>query len=83
MTDDLRKAIDTVKKRDVIGEKEIYIDRCDLDPRDIEILKRVWVKKQSRVKIAREIHMSESSLYEHYHNAMLTLRRVILREHPE
>lgn len=83
MTDDLRKAIDTVKKRDVIGEKEIYIDRCDLDPRDIEILKRVWVKKQSRVKIAHEMHMSESSLFEHYRNAMLTLRRVILRDHPE
>ena len=58
-------------------------DRCDLDPRDIEILKRVWVKKQSRVKIAHEMHMSESSLYEHYRNAMLTLRRVILRDHPE
>lgn len=83
MTDDLRKAIDTVKKRDLVGEKEIYINKCDLDPRDIEILKRVWVHKQSRVKIAREMHMSESSLAEHYKDAMLTLRRVILRYHPE
>jgi DNA-binding NarL/FixJ family response regulator len=77
MKKDLRHATDTVKSLRISGSKERYIDLCDLDPRDIEILKRVWVHRQSRVKIALEMHMSERSVHEHYRDAMIALEQVI------
>ncbi len=84
MKKDLRHATDTVKSLRISGSKEQYIDLCDLDPRDIEILKRVWVYRQSRVKIALEMHMSERSVHEHYRDAMIALEQVIdeLRRSP-
>lgn len=77
MKEDLRRATDAVEALYVSGEKEKMIDRCDLDPQDIEILKRVWIYRQSRVKIAMEMNMSERSVHEHYRDAMIVLYHVI------
>lgn len=77
MKPDLRQATDVVKSLRIAGEKEKYIDLCDLSPQDIEILKRVWVYGHSRVKIALEMRMSERSVHEHYREAMITLYYVI------
>ena len=77
MTDEMWQAKTAVKSLKERGEKEIYIDKCDLSDQDIEILKRVWLKRQSRVKIAREMHMSKESVQLHYHDAMLVLCDII------
>lgn len=73
MTDEMRQAKTAVKSLTERGEKEIFIDKCDLSEQDIEILKRVWLNRQSRVKIAREMHMSKESVQLHYREAMLVL----------
>lgn len=77
MKEDLRRATDAVEALRIAGEKEKYIELCDLDPQDVEILKRVWVYRQSRVKIAMEMNMSERSVHEHYREAMIVLYHVI------
>ena len=76
MTDDLRKAIDTVKKRDVIGEKEIYIDRCDLDPRDIEILKHLFRKAHLQFSIRTDALQTPDNIvsaWEYHHFPLVLL----------
>lgn len=77
MKEDLRRATDAVAALRIAGEKQRYIELCDLDPQDIEILKRVWIHRQSRVKIAMEMSMSERSVHEHYRDAMIVLYHVI------
>ena len=77
MKDDLRQAKDAVLSLYVRGDKEEYIDRCDLSPEDVEILKRIWVKGQSRVAVAREMNMDEKTVYRHYRKSMLVLACVI------
>ena len=77
MKDDLRRATDAVASLYERGQKEAYIDRCDLDADDVEILKRVWIKRQSRVKIAMEMCMDQRTVDRHYRRAMMVLAGVI------
>ncbi len=79
MKSDLRRAIDIVASLDEAGQKEIWIDRCDLAPDDIDVLKRVWVKRQSRVEIAFAKSWDTRTVDRHYRKAMLVLCRVIER----
>ena len=79
MKDDLRQAKEAVLSLYVRGDKEEYIDMCDLAPEDAEILKRIWVKGQSRVAVARAMSMDEKTVYRHYRRAMLILACVIAR----
>lgn len=77
MKDDLRQAKGAVISLYVRGVKEEYIDKCDLSTEDVEILKRIWVKGQSRVAVARAMNMDEKTVYRHYRKAMLILACVI------
>lgn len=77
MKDDLRQAKAAVLSLYVRGDKEEYIDKLDLTPEDAEILKRIWLKKQSRVAVAAAMNMDEKTVYRHYRKAMLMLACVI------
>lgn len=79
MKDDLRQAKAAVLSLYVRGDKEEYIDKLDLTPEDAEILKRIWLKKQSRVAVAAAMNMDEKTVYRHYRKAMLMLACVISR----
>lgn len=79
MKDDLRQAKEAVLSLYVRGDKEEYIDKLDLTPEDAEILKRIWLKGQSRVAVARAMNMDEKTVYRHYRKAMLMLACVIAR----
>ena len=77
MKDDLRRATDIVLSLNEKGQKEIYIDRCDLSPDDIDILRRVWVKRQSRIEIAMDKMMDTRTVDRHYRRAMLVLAAIV------
>lgn len=77
MKEDLRNATNHVKSLCERGQKEAYIDRCDLSAEDAEILRRVWVKRQSRVEIAMALKMDPRTVDRHYRHAMLVLAGVI------
>ncbi len=77
MKEDLRRATNTVSGLIERGQKEAYIDRCDLHPDDVEILKRVWVKRQSRVQISLAMNMDPRTVDRHYRRAMMVLAGVI------
>lgn len=77
MKPDLRHATDTVLSLIEAGQKEVWIDRCDLSPDEIDVLKRVWVKRQSRVEIALDKAWDTRTVDRHYRHAMLILCRVI------
>ena len=77
MKNDLRQAKEAVISLYVRGDKEEYIDKCDLSPEDVEILKRIWVRGQSRVAVARAMNMDEKTVYRHYRKSMLVLACVI------
>lgn len=79
MKEDLRQATDAVIRLNVKGEKEYYIDKCDLTPLDAEILKRKLCKRQSVTQIALEMHISRESVQSHYRNAMLVLHDILRR----
>lgn len=79
MKEDLRQATDAVIRLNEKGEKELYIDRCDLTRVDAEILRRRWVDKQSMVQISMEMHLSRECVQEHYRRAMLVLHEIIKR----
>lgn len=79
MKDDLRQAKEAVLSLYVRGDKEEYIDKLDLTPEDAEILKRIWLKGQSRVAVARAMNMDEKTVYRHYRKAMLMLACVIAK----
>lgn len=77
MKDDLRLAKLALKQLRERGEKEIFIDKCDIDDRDTEILKRRILKKQSNHEVALAMNMSPESAQEHYRDAMITLYMII------
>ena len=80
MKDDLRRATDAVLSLYGRGEKEDCIDRCDLSPEDADILKRVWVRRQSRVEIAMALNMDVRTVDRHYRRGMLMLACMIGRQ---
>lgn len=77
MKDDLRLAKITVKQLCERGEKEYYIDKCDLEPRDLDILKRRVLKKQSLIEVSEALHISPEAVQNHYRAAMLVLCAII------
>lgn len=77
MKDDLRQAKDAVIALCIVGQKEDQINRCDLSREDAEILKRIWLKGQSRVQVAKAMNMDPKTVYRHYRKAMLVLACVI------
>lgn len=79
MKEDLRNARDAVIRLNAKGEKEFYIDKCDLSPLDAEILKRKLCKRQSVTQISMELHISRESVQAHYRNAMLVLHDILRR----
>lgn len=58
---------------------EAMIRRCALDPRDLEILRRVHLQYQTQVQIAREMHMSVETVGRRYRNALKVLHRIAQR----
>ncbi len=77
MKDDLRRATDIVISLKERGQKEAYIERCDLSADDLDILRRVWVKRQSRVEIALDKRMDTRTVDRHYRKAMLVLAAIV------
>ncbi len=79
MKEDLRQATDAVMRLNAKGEKEFYIDKCDLTPVQAEILKRRHNKKQTLVQISMEMHLSKECVQKHYRIGMLTLYSILKR----
>jgi hypothetical protein len=79
MREDLRQAKDAVMRLNAKGEKEYYIDKCDLTSLQAEILKRKFSKHQSLVQISMEMHLSKECIQHHYRNAMLILHDILQR----
>ena len=77
MKNDLKNAKVAIAKLYERGEKERYIDKCDLEPREIEILKRALIGRESRIQIASNMHMSPESVQEHYRRAIRVLHKII------
>lgn len=79
MKDDLRLAKNAVMQLNEKGEKEYYIDKCDLSDTQREILLRRYVKRQSVVQISMEMHLSRECVERQYRVAMLILYDIIRR----
>ena len=79
MKDDLRLAKNAVMQLNEKGEKEYYIDKCDLSDTQREILLRRYVKRQSVVQISMEMHLSRECVERQYRAAMLILYDIIRR----
>lgn len=79
MKDDLRLAKNAVLQLNEKGEKEYYIDKCDLSDTQREILLRRYVKRQSVVQISMEMHLSRECVERQYRTAMLILYDIIRR----
>lgn len=79
MKEDLRRATDAVVRLNAKGEKEFYIDKCDLSPLDAEILKRRLCKRQSVTEISLDLHISRESVQSHYRDSMLVLHDILKR----
>lgn len=79
MKDDLRLAKNAVMQLNEKGEKEYYIDKCDLSDTQREILLRRYVKRQSVVQISMEMHLSRECVERQYRAAMLILYDIVRR----
>jgi DNA-directed RNA polymerase specialized sigma24 family protein len=58
---------------------EAMIQRCALDPRDLEILRRVHLRYQTQVEIASAMNMSVETVGRRYRNALKVLHRIAQR----
>lgn len=79
MKDDLRQAKEAVLRLNAKGEKEYYIDKCDLSSTQVEILKRRYVQRQTVTQISMEMHLSRECVEKQYRNAMMILYDIIKR----
>ena len=79
MKDDLRLAKNAVMQLNEKGEKEYYIDKCDLSDTQREILLRRYVKRQSVVQISMEMHLSRECVERQYRAAVLIMYDIIRR----
>lgn len=79
MKEDLRQATDAVARLNAKGEKEFYIDKCDLTPMQAEILKRRHGQKQSLIQISMDMHLSKECVQKHYRTGMLILKDILDR----
>lgn len=58
---------------------EAMIRRCALDPRDLEILRRVHIRYQTQVEIAAEMNMSVETVGRRYRKALKVLHMIAQR----
>ena len=79
MKDDLRLAKEAVLRLSAAGEKEFYIDKCDLTTVQREILIRRYAKKQTVTQISMEMHLSRECVEKQYRSGMLILWDILKR----
>lgn len=58
---------------------EAMIRRCALDPRDLEILRRVHLRYQTQVEIAAAMNMSVETVGRRYRKALKVLHMIAQR----
>lgn len=58
---------------------EAMICRCALDPRDLEILRRVHLRYQTQVEIAAAMNMSVETVGRRYRKALKVLHMIAQR----
>ena len=58
---------------------EAMICRCALDPRDLEILRRVHLRYQTQVEIAAAMNMSVETVGRKYRKALKVLHMIAQR----
>ena len=58
---------------------EAMIQKCALDPRDLEILRRVHLRHQSQVEIAAAMNMSVETVGRRYRKALKMLHMIAQR----
>lgn len=58
---------------------EAMICRCALDPRDLEILRRVHIRYQTQVEIAAAMNMSVETVGRRYRKALKVLHMIAQR----
>lgn len=58
---------------------EAMIRRCALDPRDLEILRRVHIRYQTQVEIAAAMNMSVETVGRRYRKALKVLHMIAQR----
>jgi hypothetical protein len=79
MRDDLRQAKAAVARLTEKGEKEYYIDRCDLTAAQAEILRRRYTHRQTITQISMEMHLSRECVEKQFRAAVLILYDIISR----
>lgn len=79
MKDDLRSAKEAVLRLSAKGEKEFYIEKCDLTAVQKEILVRRYAKKQTVTQISMEMHLSRECVEKQYRCGMLILWDILKR----
>ena len=58
---------------------EAMIRRCALDPRDLEILRRVHLQYQTQIEIAAAMNMSVETVGRRYRKALKVLHMIAQR----
>lgn len=58
---------------------EAMIGKCALEPRDLEILRRVHLRHQTQVEIAAAMNMSVETVGRRYRKALKVLRMIAQR----
>lgn len=71
-----KKTIATLAEPEKI---EAMICRCALDPRDLEILRRVHLRYQTQVEIAAAMNMSVETVGRRYRKALKVLHMIAQR----